>query len=101
MSAHDPVKVTFHLPDEQTASWLDRMIAIAGLTPDAWLTDLIHRDRTQRLEGAADRLSVLLDAAADRATPQGDPETLDTTGNTAPARPAHARAPKGSSSWRT
>lgn len=100
MSAHDPLEVTFHLPDEHTASWLDRMIAIAGVTPDAWLTDLIHRDRTQRLQGASDRLSVLLDAAADRAVPSEDPDAL-TTDNTAPPRPAHARAPKGSSSWRT
>lgn len=103
MASHDLTEVTFTLPDESTARWLDRMIASSGMTPDQWFTELIHNDRRGAASAGPEKLSALLDkvAAGVPGSPAAaNPDAIDDTGRTVPPRPAHARATRGSAAWR-
>lgn len=101
MSAADPLEVTFRLPDEQTALWLDRMIDRLGLTPDEWLTAVITMDKQKSRQQTASKLNDLLGRIqADNIDGPVNPDKIDTRGRKVPPRPASARAPKPDSSWR-
>lgn len=104
MSETTPLEVTFELPDESTARWLDRMIAASGLTPNQWLTHLIDTDRTGAVAAGPEKLSALLNRipqASPGSTAATDPDSIDDAGRRVPPRPAHARAARASSTWRT
>lgn len=102
MSETNPLEVTFTLPNEQLASWLDKMIATSGMSPDQWFAQLIRDDRRSAAQQATGRLNDLLGRIqADSSTEAFDADSIDYTGRKVPPRPASARAVRGSSRWRT
>lgn len=101
MSAADPLEVTFRLPDEQTALWLDRMIDRDSASPDDWFASLIQADQRATRKQTASKLNDLLGRIqADNIDGPVNPDKIDTRGRKVPPRPASARAPKADSSWR-
>lgn len=101
MTAEDPLHVSFRLPDEEIAHWLDLLIARSGLTPDGWFVDFLARDREETLANAGQRLAQILTRAAENAPSRGQITPGPERSGPVPPRPAAARAARPSSDWRT
>lgn len=99
MSEKNPLHVSFTLPDEQTAQWLDLLIARAGGDPDLWFAQFLDANRRETLASSGRRLQAIANTLADSPREQRTPPAR--SDGQAPPRPAHTRAVRGSSDWRT
>ena len=94
-----PVPVRFTLPDEETARWLDHMIARAGGDPDAWLARIVENDRSEVLAGSRKTLDSAAEGLAAYIGP-GDLSRDFTTVADPPDRHVDTALARPSSDWR-
>lgn len=105
MTKEDPLHVSFHVRDERTAYYLDKLIRDHGDgDPDQWFNDLI----AERQQAAVAEIPSRLAALAEKVSAHVDPEKVVAWDGPAPANPPprpdsarrRPRRPKPSSEWR-
>ena len=100
MTAKDPLHVSFHVRDERTARYLDKLIARAGGDPDEWFNGLIDEAHQAAIAAAPARLAALAEAVSATVDHEAVAAWDKVAPSNPPPRPAAARAIRGDSGWR-